>query len=149
MIRTTGMSPRKGSFHHALSVVFLLTLLGQGPGLHCVASHLASAHTVRTTPGAHCPLMLAQKDNAKPPSHHCDMQQRQQHRQCELRCACHTGVPTSTSDDGTVRYLLPRARTPFTILRVMFSRPLFLGGFLNTTLSPPDPPPRFAPLVSA
>jgi len=148
MIRTMAMASRKGSFQRALSLVLLLTLLWQGPVKHCLAIQFSSVHTTMATPGAHCPLMLAQKDNAKPPSHHCDMQQQRQHRQCELRCACHTSAPTSTNDDGTVRYLLPHARTPFTIPRVMFWRPLFLGGLLNTTLSPPDPPPRFFSLAS-
>lgn len=149
MIKTTAMTSCRRSVHRALSVVLLLTLLGQGPGMHCVVLQLSPAHTTMTTPGASCPLMLASKDSATPPSHHCDMQQQRQHRSCELRCACHTGAPISTWDGSVVRYLLPQATTT---TPTSLAASLWIPSFLNVhdvVVFPLDPPPRLSPFVSA
>ena len=143
------MASCRSNFHRVLSLVPLLTLLWQGPVKHCIAIQVSSVHTTMATPGAHCPLMLASEDNAKPPTHHCDMQQHQRRHQCELRCACHTGTPISTWDDSVGRYLLPQATI---ITQASHATFLWVPSFLNVhdiVVFPPDPPPRFSPLVSA
>jgi hypothetical protein len=143
MLKIAEMASRGKFFQSVLSLFLLFTIVGQGPIVGCVAIRLSSASSPTVTSGAHCPLMLASNTSQKSMSHHCDMQQRQLHRQCEIHCACHTKYPTPRSDNGFVRYVLPHV-TPLL--------PTSNGGWLwqkhtplvfSFAFSPPDPPPRF------
>jgi hypothetical protein len=140
--RMTVVVRKYQSFDLVLTMVMMLTVLGQGPILQGTTLLCASPQPRSVVPGSHCPLTYPSPSRSKSPPHHCSMYQMTMQRRCELHCACCHHPASSSPESTSIRFVLPRAVSPFSptsgVLQYRES-PVF---FPEIFVVPPDPPPR-------
>jgi hypothetical protein len=135
-------------FDLILMMVMMLTVLGQGPILRGSTVLCASLQSRSMIPGSHCPLTYPSTSQSKSLPHPCSIHQTTMQRRCELHCACCHHPASSSPESTSIRFVLPRAVSPFipasSVLQHRES-PVF---FPKIFVVPPDPPPRHLLLAS-